>query len=384
MRNVVRRRGRLGLSLALLAVGGGTFMAGLNVTAAADARMAMMEMARGYDVDLQLNRPTDTETALRLVRAVPGVAYVEPLGFSMVTPVRDGEVPLAGTHKDGGHGNMPFWALSPATRYPNRLVAGRALGPDETGAVVVGRSTLSALQATIGDTVALAIDGRITRWRVVGTVEGFGLGGGSGVFATDNGFAEAMGTAGRTRGLRIETTQHDSPGRDSTVRDIRRALDAAGLTILDESRAEWINTVLRNHIAILQAALQVLGMLMGGVGVFTLASAMSTNVAERAREFGVMETLGATPALIARLVVFEGLFIGLLSWLGAVAFSALLSYVLGLFVGVFLFDAPLTLTIAPIALGGWLAIALLGCSLAGVYPASMAARMTIRETLAYS
>jgi ABC-type antimicrobial peptide transport system permease subunit len=118
--------------------------------------------------------------------------------------------------------------------------------------------------------------------------------------------------------------------------------------------------------------------------VFTLASAMSTNVAERAREFGVMETLGATPERIARLVVFEGLFIGLLSWLGAVALAALLSYVLGLFVGVFLFDAPLTLTIAPIALGGWLAIALSGCGLAGVYPASMAARMTIRETLAYS
>src|SRR5262249_27618167 len=38
IRNVVRRRGRLGLALGLLAVGGGTFIAGLNVAAAGDAR----------------------------------------------------------------------------------------------------------------------------------------------------------------------------------------------------------------------------------------------------------------------------------------------------------------------------------------------------------
>src|SRR5262249_36332848 len=147
-----------------------------------------MEMARGYDVDIQLNRPSDTDALLQLVGSVPGVAYVEPLGFSLVTPVLDGDLPVAGTHKDGGHGSTPLWAMSPTSRYPNRLVAGRALNPGEVDAVVVGRSTLSSLQTSIGGTVALAIDGRITRWQVVGTVEGFGLGGGSGVFATDVGF----------------------------------------------------------------------------------------------------------------------------------------------------------------------------------------------------
>ena len=384
VRNVVRRRGRLGLSLGLLAVGGGTFMAGLNVAAAADARMAAMEASRGYDVDVRLNRPTNADSLLQLVGAVPGIAYVEPIDFSMVTPVREGEMPIAGTHKDGGHGSMPLWAVSATTRYPNRLVAGRALEPGETDAVVVGRSTLNALQASIGGTVALAIDGRITRWRVVGTVEGFGLGGGSGVFTTDAGFAQAMGTIGQTRGLRIETTRHDSASRDATMSELTRALTASNLAIVDASQAEWTNTVLRNHIAIVQAALQLLGIVVGGVGVFTLASAMSTSVAERAREFGVMQTLGATPTRISLVVMFEGLLIGLLSWAGAIAVGAVLSSLLGVFVGVFLFDAALPLTIASLALGAWLVLALFGCAVAGLIPASVAARMTIRETLAYS
>jgi putative ABC transport system permease protein len=342
VRNVVRRRGRLGLSLGLLAVGGGTFMAGLNVAAAADARMAAMEASRGYDVDVQLNRPANTDSLLQL------------------------------------------WAVSATTRFPNRLVAGRSLEPGETDAVVVGRSTLNALQTGIGGTVALAIDGRITRWRVVGTVEGFGLSGGSGVFATDAGFAQAMGTVGQTRGLRIETTRHDSASRDATMSELTRALTPSNLAIVDAIQAEWINTVLRNHIAILQAALQLLGIVVGGVGVFTLASAMSTSVAERAREFGVMQTLGATPTRISLVVMFEGLLIGLLSWAGAIAVGAVLSSLLGVFVGVFLFDAALPLTVASLALGAWLVIALLGCAVAGLIPASVAARMTIRESLAYS
>jgi ABC-type lipoprotein release transport system permease subunit len=105
-------------------------------------------------------------------------------------------------------------------------------------------------------------------------------------------------------------------------------------------------------------------------------------VADLAREFGVMQTLGAAPARIARVAVFEGLFVGLRSLLGARVFATPLSHLLGLVIGVFLFDAGLPLTFSPLALGAWFAVALLGCAVAGASPASMAARMTIRETLA--
>jgi hypothetical protein len=74
-----------------------------------------------------------------------------------------------------------------------------------------------------------------------------------------------------------------------------RLVASADVAIADDQQADWINLVLRNHIAIVQSALQLLGVLMDVVGVFTLASAMSTSVAERARKFGIMQTLGAVP-----------------------------------------------------------------------------------------
>ena len=46
------------------------------------------------------------------------------------------------------------------------------------------------------------------------------------------------------------------------------------MSIASDMQADWLNTVLRNHIAIVQGALQVLGLLVGVVGAFTLSSAI--------------------------------------------------------------------------------------------------------------
>src|SRR5262249_22383211 len=62
LRQVSRRRGRLALSLILLATGGGAFMSGLNVAAASDRQLAGATSAQlGFDLELGLNRPQPTE-----------------------------------------------------------------------------------------------------------------------------------------------------------------------------------------------------------------------------------------------------------------------------------------------------------------------------------
>jgi putative ABC transport system permease protein len=48
---------------------------------------------------------------------------------------------------------------------------------------------------------------------------------------------------------------------------------------------------------------------MGAVGLLGLGSMMSVNVLERTRELGVMQSLGATPSTVRRMVVHERLLI---------------------------------------------------------------------------
>jgi len=120
------------------------------------------------------------------------------------------------------------------------------------------------------------------------------------------------------------------------------------------------------------------------VGALTLASAMSLTVAERTREFGVMQALGATPDRVIWIVVAEGIFVGGSSWFAAVALALLMSSLVGELVGSAMFLGPLPLVVSPVAVVTWLAVALLGSAAAAAVPARAAAQLTIREALAYA
>jgi putative ABC transport system permease protein len=182
----------------------------------------------------------------------------------------------------------------------------------------------------------------------------------------------------------MRTAEHDAAARQATLRALERALAAEGIGIAGVVDADRRSTVLRAHMAIVQGALQSLGLVLGVVGALALASAMSLSVVERTREFGVMQTLGATPARVIWVVVAEALAIGALSWLAAVALALLLSSLVGARVGSALFGAPLPLVVSLVALLAWLAVVLVGSAAASAVPARAAARLTIRETLAYA
>jgi putative ABC transport system permease protein len=88
-----------------------------------------------------------------------------------------------------------------------------------------------------------------------------------------------------------------------------------------------LRTGLDDHVLLLIVSLVVMAALMAIVGVLGLSSTMSTNVVERTREFGVMQTVGATPRAVRSMVVSEGVFIGALSRMFAIVLALPLSAV---------------------------------------------------------
>ena len=58
-----------------------------------------------------------------------------------------------------------------------------------------------------------------------------------------------------------------------------------------------------------------MAILIALVGALGLMGTMSMNVLERTREIGVMRAVGASNASIRKIVLVEGICIGLLSWL---------------------------------------------------------------------
>jgi putative ABC transport system permease protein len=129
--------------------------------------------------------------------------------------------------------------------------------------------------------------------------------------------------------------------------------------------------------------LLIMALLTATVGSMGLAGTMSMNVLERTREIGIMRAIGATDWEIIRMVIVEGTLIGLLSFGLGMILAVPFTYLLATIVSNAIFATPIAVVFTPSGYVIWLGLVILLSTLASVLPARNAARLTIREVLAY-
>jgi putative ABC transport system permease protein len=96
-----------------------------------------------------------------------------------------------------------------------------------------------------------------------------------------------------------------------------------------------------------------------------------------------MRAIGAVDSTIVKSVVIEGAFIGLISWIIAVPLSFPISYLLLTIITTSMGIGDIAATFTVQGMVMWLALVLGLTSVASVWPARNASRLTIREVLAY-
>jgi putative ABC transport system permease protein len=382
LRNLVRRRGRLALSVGLLAVAGAMFLTGLN---AANGWAALVDQGlahRHYDLEVRLGQPHAADRLTDLVRQVPGVVAAEAWARTPAAVHTPGRIDLAHVYPDDTHASFTVMAPpadTPLIRPP--LLAGRWLRSDDTDAVVLN-NLVPAQQApgfTVGDTIALTIDGHPATWQVVGIVFDFGTLGTA--YLTDHEFAQATGRAGQAQLLRVVTDRHDPAGRQATLDQVERALAGAGVGIQQDFTVDTLRAALDGHVLVIAEALIGIALVMGFVGLLGLASTMSTNVIQRTREFAVLHVIGATSSAVRTIVVTEGVLTGALSIIVALLAALPLTRILGDFIGTQAFRQTLPYQFSVAALLLWSVLALAGAAGASAAAARRASRLTVREAL---
>jgi putative ABC transport system permease protein len=134
-----------------------------------------------------------------------------------------------------------------------------------------------------------------------------------------------------------------------------------------------------NVLIVFLLMMAILTSLVGSIG---LMGTMGMNVLERTREIGVMRAIGAVDMAIMASVIIEGATIGFISWvlgsLLAFPFSVMLLELMAV-----AFSAPVEPIFTPRGYILWLFVVLALSIIASVLPARNAARLTIREVLAY-
>jgi putative ABC transport system permease protein len=129
--------------------------------------------------------------------------------------------------------------------------------------------------------------------------------------------------------------------------------------------------------------LLIMAILTAIVGAMGLTGTMGMNVLERTREIGIMRAIGADDRAVMRTVIGEGFVIGAISFVFAIIVSVPLTYLLATIVSLAIFETPIDVIFTYVGYAIWFGLVLLLSVLGSILPARNAARLTIREVLAY-
>jgi putative ABC transport system permease protein len=377
LRNTFRRKGRLMRTLITLMLGGAIFMSVISVRASLFNTLEQTLTSQGFDVQVQLDQPYRRARIEQEVRQVRGIKAVETWRLQQGIMVRNDE-----TDAD----DVIVYALPPDTvLYKYNLTAGSWLQPEDEAVIIVPSNLIRDYkEVELGEEMTLRIAGNEDKWRVTGVVEAFQPPiAPPTVYVSRPYLEKVIGDYGREDLVRVLVD--DAAGYSDI--QVRQALEnrfkAAGMEIRTTHTISEDRDIFGERFNIITVILLIMAFLMAVVGALGLMGTMSINVLERKREIGVMRAIGASDSAVLRIFVVEGIIIGLLSWLGGIVISQPMSRLISRQIGTAFLERPLDFQYNWFGPFYWLIIILIISAVASLLPAYNAARLSVRETIAY-
>ena len=377
LRNTFRRRGRLIRTLIPLTLGGALFMSVLSVRASLFLTLEQTLIERGFDVQIQFSQPYPLRRIEAVVKQVPGVAVQEGWTVRQGAPVR----------ADASQGDQLFVYGIPAQTavFQPNLIAGRWLTPADSNAVVVPRALLQwEPHLALGGPMTVRIGRDELTFEIVGVIQTFQPPIAPAIVYTNQSYLwREVGGTNRADMVRILTFTHDGATQRSVAQAAQNRLQRVGLQVQSTRNASEDRVIFSERFNIVTVILLFMAFLLAIVGSLGLMGTMSINVLERRREIGVLRAIGASDRAVIRLFVMEGVVISVIAWAGAIVLAQPMSRIMSYAVGMNFAKLPLTYVFDLRALPLWLTIAVVVSALASLLPARSAARLSVRETLAY-
>ena len=375
LRNTFRRKRRLALTLLTLTIGGAIFIGVFNVQASLNDYMIMTGKYFIADVTLSFDRPYRISEINQAVMGIPHVQHIEgwsQLGAEIINPA------------GGTTANLSILAPPVDSKLIQPvMLQGRWLQPGDTTAITLSEAIWSDFPSLKpGDQLKLKINGQEDYWTVVGIFRFISR---QEIisYANYDYISGLLNTTGRSSSYRVVTDQHSLAYQKQMAATIDSYLRDRGYHVSEvQAGLETLQTA-SESLAILTNFLLIMALLTAAVGSIGLTGTMGMNVMERTREIGVMRAIGATDGQIMRTVMVEGIIIGMMSWFLAAIVSFPITIMLSRIISLAIFNSPSKFVLNPLGFLIWLGLVLILAAVASVLPARNAARLTIREVLAY-
>jgi putative ABC transport system permease protein len=263
------------------------------------------------------------------------------------------------------------------------LVSGRWLRPGDTKAITLSEGVLAKYpDLASGKTIRLKINGHEDDWTVVGIFK-FVTQQGTVGYGTYEYISRITHTTDHSFSYRIVTDKHDPAYQQLMSERLDKYFRDKGFHVNTARTGQTTLKTASESLDILVSFLLIMALLTAVVGSMGLTGTMGMNVLERTREIGVMRSIGAVDREVMRTVIVEGMVIGSISWLIGAVLSFPITYMLSYIVSMAIFQSPIAVHFTYQGFAIWLLVVLALSAVASVLPARNAARLTIREVLAY-
>ena len=374
IRNTMRRKGRLALTLITLAVGGAIFVAVFNLKSSMEVFIDQIGKYFLSDVNVDFNQAYPNKKIESFVMQIPGVKRVESWSGA------GGEL-----LREDGKGTDTISIIAPpvdSDLIEPQMLKGRWLQPGDENAIVLNNGFWkNRPDLEVGDEIMLKINNRETTWKVVGFFKfpgDFLLS-----YTTYEYLSELVHEPNRAFSIRIIGEDHSPAAQEKLAKQVEVLLKSRGMQVGSVQTGSLLTEANAQAINVIMGFFMFFAILVALVGAIGLMGTMSMNVMERIREIGVMRAIGASNGAIFRIVLVEGMLIGLISWaLGALA-AFPISQVLYDILSRALFQTEGKAVITQDGFIIWLIIAVSLSAIASLLPARSASRTTVRDVLAY-
>jgi putative ABC transport system permease protein len=382
VRGLFRKPARVTLTLLALILSGAIFL-GVQITGSSLRSLLTEQQSPIARPDIRVDLGDPSQRALTAIRSYPNVERVVPVAFADAI-LQQRRIFVTGVVTND---------------YRPHLVAGKWLGADEQGAVVLNAVAARTLHLHLGERVMVPLNIRTptgqgevrpVRWTIVGLTHALDYVSGSADATGSLGEAfTTLGTLNRAMGNppdyadRLSVYAHDrSPGALRELRDrIQAALDRAGFQGADARTWQDLSQGLVDPLPTIYSLFNAVALLVAMVGLVSLTLTVAASVVDRRLEIGILRSMGATSRHVVTVFCIEALALAGIAWVFAADFGVpggiAIVQLLGRFLGPFDVNFPPLLILT--MLGFMMVIALL----ATIAPAFGAARVLIRETLRY-
>jgi len=375
VRNSLRQKKRLAITVATMALGVAIFSTGFNVRASLAMLLEDLNNSMKHDVQVVLKDQIPRDRAVSVFSAIKNVDRIETWNGGR------GELQSRIVATSSGVGIV---ALPHDTElFRPKITTGRWLLGSQAPEVVMNRQAMELYgNPSVGSSLPLDIGGNRLVVKLVGVIEELEK---SKIYIDQDQYDAFANPNHYINSLMFVSKEKGYDKVMALKGDIEAAIAPSDLNILYVmSQAERVK-IIYDHLNIILTTIVLLSLLVLVVSALGMASATSISILERTREIGVLRAIGATPAMIFQQFVTEGTIVSAASVLLGLLLAWPLSMVASVFFGKLMLGEGAALryafsgegfaiTLVTTLIFGWLASRV---------PARRAIQVSTRDALAY-